>query len=83
MTFAQSRLAVLNLLRKIPFLRGFKASDFGPGTMIYFPYIPLYMTADLPMTPEELADTRRQLAENHRRVEAHIADSRNVDLTVQ
>lgn len=79
----QSKQAVLNLLRKNPFLRGFKLSDFGPDTLIYFPYMPLYTTADLPMTPESVESARRQLAVDLRHVEEHLADSRNVDLLVQ
>ena len=79
MTFAQSRLAVLKLLRKFPFLRGFKSTEFNPG-YVYAPYMPLFTTT---MTPAELAETRRQLAESTRRVEAHIAASLNVDLLVR
>ena len=79
MTFAQSRLAVLNLRRKFPFLRGFKSSEFNTG-YVYAPYMPLITTA---MTPAELAETRRQLAENYRIASAHIGASLNVDLTVR
>ena len=70
---------MLKLLRKFPFLRGFKSSEFNTG-YVYAPYMPLITTA---MTPAELAETRRQLAESCWRVEAHISASLNVDLTVR
>jgi len=83
MTLAQSKKIVLGILRKAPMLRGFKLSEFGPNTMIYFPYIPLYTTPDLPLTPEAVENARRQLAAERQRVEEHLAASRNVNLTVQ
>jgi len=79
MTFAQSRLAVLKLLRKFPFLRGYKLQDMASG-YIYCPYIPLITT---PITPEQTDAIRRHLAEDLRRAEDHLAASQNVDLTVR
>lgn len=79
MTFTQSKKAVLNLLRKTPLLRGFKSTEFDPG-YIYCPHIPLMITTTVTQDQlEHMAETRRQLAESERRVEAHIVASRNVD----